>query len=47
MRFLDAEQTRECLPMAAAVESQVAAFGDDIEIPLRRQLGLEIGRAHV
>ena len=42
MRFLDAEQTRECLPMAAAVESQVAAFGDDIEIPLRRQLGVSL-----
>lgn len=42
MRFLDAEQTRECLPMAAAVESQVAAFGDDIAIPLRRQLGVSL-----
>lgn len=42
MRFLNAEQTRECLPMAAAVESQVAAFSDDIEIPLRRQLGVSL-----
>lgn len=39
MLFLDADQTRRCLPMAAAVESQVAAFSDDIEIPLRQQLG--------
>lgn len=39
MIFLDAEQTRHCLPMVAAVESQVAAFSDDIEIPLRQQLG--------
>lgn len=39
MLFLDADQTRRCLPMVAAVESQVAAFSDDIEIPLRQQLG--------
>lgn len=39
MLVLDADQTRRCLPMAAAVESQVEAFSDDIEIPLRQQLG--------
>jgi ornithine cyclodeaminase len=39
MLFLDADQTRRCLPMEAAVESQVAAFSGDIEIPLRQQLG--------
>lgn len=39
MLFLDPDQTRRCLPMVAAVESQVAAFSDDIEIPLRQQLG--------
>lgn len=38
MLVLDAEQTRQCLPMVAAVESQVAAFSDDIETPLRQQL---------
>jgi ornithine cyclodeaminase len=38
MLVLDAEQTRRCLPMAAAVESQERAFGDDVEIPLRREL---------
>ncbi len=39
MLVLDADETRRCLPMVAAVESQVAAFGDDVEIPLRQQLG--------
>lgn len=39
MLFLDAEDTRRCLPMRVAVESQVEAFGEDIEIPLRQQLG--------
>ncbi|MFP3914203.1 MAG: ornithine cyclodeaminase family protein [Actinomycetota bacterium] len=39
MLFLDPDQTRRCLPMAAAVESQIGAFSDDIEIPLRQQLG--------
>lgn len=38
MLILDAEETRRCLPMAAAVESQVAAFSDDREVPLRREL---------
>lgn len=42
MLFLDAAQTRGCLPMAAAVESQVAAFSDDVEIPLRQQLGVSL-----
>ena len=42
MRFLDAEQTRECLPMPAAIDSQVAAFGEDVEIPLRHQLGVSL-----
>lgn len=38
MLILDAEQTRRCLPMQAAIESQVEAFGDDIDTPLRTQL---------
>lgn len=42
MLILDAEQTRLCLPIAAAVESQVAAFSSDIEIPLRQQLGVSL-----
>lgn len=42
MLVLDAEQTRLCLPMTAAVESQMAAFSDDIEIPLRQQLGVSL-----
>lgn len=39
MIFLDADETRRCLSMVAAVESQVAAFSSDIEIPLRQSLG--------
>lgn len=42
MLFLDADETRRCLPMALAVESQKAAFSDDIETPLRRQLGVSL-----
>jgi alanine dehydrogenase len=42
MIVLDAEQTRAALPMSAAVESQVAAFSDDVEIPLRQQLGVSM-----
>lgn len=42
MLILDADQTRQCLPMTAAVESQVAAFSSDIEIPLRQQLGVSL-----
>ena len=38
MLILDAEETRRCLPMSSAVESQVAAFSDDREVPLRREL---------
>lgn len=42
MIFLDAEETRAALPMSAAVESQVAAFSDDVEIPLRQQIGVSM-----
>lgn len=42
MLFLDAGQTRRCLPMVAAVESQVGAFSEDVEIPLRQQLGVSL-----
>lgn len=42
MLFLDAEETRRGLPMSAAVESQIAAFSDDIETPLRQQLGMSL-----
>lgn len=38
MLVLDSDQTRQCLPMAAAVRSQEAAFAADVEIPLRQQL---------
>lgn len=38
MIVLDAEQTRRCLPMDLAVQSQVAAFSSDREVPLRREL---------
>lgn len=38
MLILDASQTRECLPMLAAIESQVGAFGDDVDTPLRTAL---------
>lgn len=38
MLVLDAEQTRRALPMSIAVESQVAAFSDDVEVPLRTLL---------
>lgn len=38
MLILSAEQTRECLPMDLAVESQVAGFSSDREVPLRREL---------
>ena len=39
MLVLDPDQTRACLPMDMAVESQVDAFGEDIEVPLRTALG--------
>lgn len=38
MLVLDAEQTRRCLSMPAAIESQVAAFSKDVEVPLRQAL---------
>lgn len=38
MIVLDAEETRQCLPMGRAVDSQVAAFGPDVEVSLRREL---------
>jgi ornithine cyclodeaminase len=38
MLVLNAEQTRRCLPMEAAIESQAAAFSEDVEVPLRREL---------
>jgi ornithine cyclodeaminase len=38
MLILNPEETRRCLPMDKAVVSQAAAFGEDVEIPLRRQL---------
>lgn len=38
MRVLDAATTRACLPMAAAVQSQLSAFSDDVEVPLRQAL---------
>lgn len=38
MLILDAQQTRECLPMDLAVESQLAAFSSDRQVPLRQEL---------
>lgn len=38
MLVLNAEQTRRCLPMELAIESQAAAFSEDVEVPLRREL---------
>lgn len=38
MLILSEEQTRDCLPMDLAVESQVAGFSSDREVPLRREL---------
>ncbi|MGA7271137.1 MAG: ornithine cyclodeaminase, partial [Acidimicrobiia bacterium] len=38
MLVLDAQQTRECLPMDLAVDSQVAAFSSDRQVPLRQEL---------
>lgn len=38
MRVLDSAQTRQCLPMGLAIESQVDAFTSEVEIPLRQQL---------
>src|SRR5688500_866715 len=35
MLYLDAYATRAALPMAAAIESMVVAFGEDREVPLR------------
>lgn len=38
MLVLNAEQTRRCLPMELAITSQAAAFSEDVEVPLRREL---------
>lgn len=42
MLVLDAAQTRAALPMTEAIESQVTAFSDDVEIPRRQQLGVSL-----
>ncbi len=39
MIFLDAEATRECLPMPDAIEAMVHAFTGDAEAPLRSLVG--------
>jgi ornithine cyclodeaminase len=39
MRYLDAAALRRALPMHAAIEAMEAAFGDDIEVPVRVRLG--------
>ena len=39
MRYLGPEDLRAALPMPAAIEAMVAAFGDDRDVPARVQLG--------
>lgn len=39
MRFLDAATTRTALPMSDAIQAMEAAFGDNIEVPVRVGLG--------
>lgn len=39
MRYLGPDELRAALPMAAAIEAMVAAFGDDREVPARVQIG--------
>ncbi|MEN8041280.1 MAG: Gfo/Idh/MocA family oxidoreductase, partial [Actinomycetota bacterium] len=39
MRILSAEETRLALPMSDAIEAMRSAFGPDVEIPLRQQIG--------
>lgn len=39
VRYLDADATRAALSMSDAIGAMKAAFGDDIEVPVRRLLG--------
>jgi ornithine cyclodeaminase len=39
MRYLDAVALRSALPMSLAIDAMEAAFGDDIEVPVRIRLG--------
>jgi len=39
MRYLDAAATRSALSMSDAIRAMEAAFGDDIEVPVRSLLG--------
>lgn len=39
MRFLNADETRQALPMASAISAMVDAFGPDRELPLRQLVG--------
>jgi len=39
MRYLGPGDLRAALPMGAAIEAMIAAFGDDREVPARVQLG--------
>ena len=39
MRYLGPDELRDVLPMAAAIEAMVAAFGDDRDVPARVQIG--------
>ncbi|MDR9451252.1 MAG: ornithine cyclodeaminase, partial [Acidimicrobiia bacterium] len=39
MRYLGPADLRAALPMGAAIEAMVIAFGDDREVPARIQIG--------
>jgi alanine dehydrogenase len=39
MRYLDAVATRAALSMSDAIHAMESAFGDDVEVPVRNQLG--------
>src|SRR3990172_10516319 len=42
MRYLDAAATRASLDMGDAIAAMERAFGDDREVPVRRQLGASL-----
>lgn len=42
MRVLSVSETRQALPMAAAIESMRMAFGSDTETPLRQTVGASL-----
>lgn len=42
LRWLDADEVRECLPMRDAIEAMRVAFDDDREVPPRVTLGVSL-----